>query len=280
MGHLYRVTRRAPGTVTTVPAIATDGLARPWGRAAGWLAVLGPFFFLSYGAANWLASRQANVGAVVYAWERNIPFIPWTIVPYWSIDVLYGISLFICATGRELDTHAKRLLTAQVIAVACFILFPLTFTFSRPDVGGLPGFLFTSLGQFDKPFNQAPSLHIALLLVLWDRFARHVPDRAIWLLHAWFALIGASVLTTYQHHFIDIPTGAALGLVCLWVWPDHGPSPLRHIRLTPDPRRRGLALRYALGAGVGALAALLTGGMGLWLLWPSLSLGLVSLNYA
>ncbi len=137
--------------------------------------------------------------------------MPWTIIPYWSIDVLYGISLFVCTTRRELDTHAFRLLTAQVIAVTCFILFPLTFTFARPDVDGVSGLLFDSLGKFDKPFNQAPSLHIALLIILWDRFARHVPVWARWVLHGWFALIGLSVLTTYQHHFIDIPTGMLLG---------------------------------------------------------------------
>src|SRR5882757_2463103 len=138
MGHLYRVARRTAVAVTTAAATAPH----KWVRAACWLAVLGPFFFLSYGAANWLASRHANVGSMVFAWERNIPFVPWTIIPYWSIDILYGISLFVCATGRELDTHARRLVTAQVIAVTCFILFPLTFTFTRPEVDGLSGLLF------------------------------------------------------------------------------------------------------------------------------------------
>ena len=30
---------------------------------------------------------------------------------------------------------------------------------------GFAGFLFRALGAFDKPFNQAPSLHIALLVI-------------------------------------------------------------------------------------------------------------------
>ena len=57
-----------------------------------------------------------------------------------------------------------RLLTAQIVAVACFILFPLRFTFVRPEATGLAGLLFAALASFDKPFNQAPSLHIALLV--------------------------------------------------------------------------------------------------------------------
>ncbi|HNE01001.1 MAG TPA: serine/threonine protein phosphatase, partial [Plasticicumulans sp.] len=77
--------------------------ARPWPRALLWLAVLGPLFFLSYGAANWLASRRAGVGSLVFDWEHAIPFWPWTILPYWSIDLLYALPLFVCTTRRELD---------------------------------------------------------------------------------------------------------------------------------------------------------------------------------
>ena len=108
------------------------GERRPWGRALAWLCLLGPFFFLSYGTANWLAAQRTEVGSVVFDWEHAIPFLPWTIVPYWSIDAFYGLSLFVCANKAELDTHARRLLTAQIVAVTCFILFPLRFTFERP----------------------------------------------------------------------------------------------------------------------------------------------------
>ena len=135
---------------------------RPWGRALGCLALLAPFFFISYGAANWLAAQRSDVGAIFFDWERAIPFLPWTILPYWSIDALYGLSFFVCASRAELDLHAKRLLTAQLGAVTCFILFPLRFAFARPAPGGLAGDLFDALMSFDRPFNQAPSLHIAL----------------------------------------------------------------------------------------------------------------------
>jgi protein-tyrosine phosphatase len=254
--------------------------ARPWGRAAFWLAILGPFFFLSYGGANWLAAQRAEVGVIAFAWERSIPFWGWSIVPYWSIDVFYAISLFVCTTRAEVDTHARRLLTAQIAAVACFVLFPLKFSFGRPDADGFAGFMFDALMSFDKPFNQAPSLHIALLIILWPLYARHVPARWRGMLHAWFALILVSVLTTYQHHFIDVPTGAWLGFFCLWLWPDHGLSPLAHPSLAEDPRRRVLALLYLVGAAALTALALWPGGWALWLLWPAASLALVSANYA
>ena len=118
----------------------------------------------------------------------------------------------------------------------------------RRSTEGFTGFLFTALDSFDRPFNQAPSLHIAILVILWPLYARHAPRWLLAPLHIWFVLIGASVLTTYQHHFIDIPTGVLLGLVCLWLWPDERPSPLAGARLTRDRRRQSLALRYAAGA--------------------------------
>ena len=263
-------------------ALATPGAPeRPWGRALGWLAFLGPFFFVTYGFATWVTAQRAQVPAVVFQWERAIPFLPWTIVPYWSIDVLYGLSLFTCTDRRELDTHAKRLLTAQIVAVCSFLLFPLTFTFDRPVTDGAFGWLFEVLGLFDKPFNQAPALHVALLVILWAQYGRKVTGSA-WraLLHVWFVLIGVSTLTTWQHHFIDVPTGALLGFLCLWLWPQGAPSPLASLRLTADPMRHRLARRYALGAIAAAAAALSIGGSGLWLLWGTVGLSLIAINYA
>jgi protein-tyrosine phosphatase/membrane-associated phospholipid phosphatase len=253
---------------------------RPWRRALAWLCCLGPFFYITYGLANWLASLRADVPSIVFGWEHAIPFLGWTIIPYWSINAFYGLSLFVCATREELDTHGRRLLTAQIVAVLCFILFPLRFTFTQPATDGLSGFLFAALTSFDQPFNQAPSLHIALLVILWVLYARHSPRWALWLLHPWFALVGVSVLTTYQHHFIDIPTGALLGFFCLWLWPDRGLDPIQAFALTRDPRRRVLGIRYAAGALAFIAAASLAGKAGWWLYWPAIALALVAANYA
>lgn len=253
---------------------------RPWGRALLWLIFLGPLFFLSYGYANSVAAARVDVPSIVFDWERAMPFWAWTIVPYWSIDLFYGISLFVCRDRRELDTQALRLLSAQVVAISCFLLFPLHFSFTRPETGGVFGWLFDVLLGFDKPFNQAPSLHIVLLIVLWVRFAQHLGGVWRWMLHLWFALIGVSVLTTYQHHFIDLPTGVLAGWLCVWLWPERAAAPWRHAALTRDPQRWKLALIYLAGASACAYAAIALGGVALWLLWPALSLLLVALNYA
>jgi protein-tyrosine phosphatase len=251
-----------------------------WKRGVLWLLLLAPLFFASYGFANWLSGQRDDVGTLVFAWESRIPLWPWTIVPYWSIDLLYGLSFLLPAARREMDRHGLRLLSVQVLCIAAFLLWPLRFTFERPALDGLFGGMFDVLMGFDKPFNQAPSLHIALLVVIWLMFARHT--HGLWLrglLHGWMALIGLSVLTTWQHHFIDVPTGVLAGWLCVWLWPLQGRSPLLAWQLTRNPQRLRLALRYSLGAALLCALATNLGGVWLWLLWPTFSLLLVALNY-
>ena len=252
-------------------------------RATLWLLFLAPFFYASYGFANWMAAQRPDVGSIVFGWEHAIPFLPWTIVPYWSINLFYGLALLANDTTAEVDRLAGRYLTAQVVAVACFLAFPLTATFARPEVDGLPGVLFAVLGGFDKPFNQAPSLHIALLIIIWDQFRRRFSGAGLIVWHAWCVLIALSVLTTWQHHFIDIPAGALLGLFTLWLFPREGALPVAGARLTRNRKARRLALIYAAGAvvllaagGIGALHA----PESLLLLWPALSLAIVACAYA
>ncbi len=262
-------------------ATGAESASKPpfWRRSLAWLLLLGPLFFLSYGFSNNLAAAKAVDHSIVFDWERHIPFLPWTIVPYWSIDLLYGLSFLLCRTRLEVDRHALRLLTAQIISVTCFIAFPLHFAFARPQVDGFFGALFDALMDFDKPYNQAPSLHISLLVIIWARFRASVPQAWRLTVNVWALLIGLSVLTTYQHHFIDVPTGVLVGLFCVWLWPSSGASPLSKPETT-SPQHRKLTLYYLLGALFLAAFALAIGGFALWLLWATASLTLVALIYA
>lgn len=251
-------------------------------RATGWLALLGPFFFLTYGLSNLWAARLDFVPSYYGQWERAIPFIPWMMLPYWSIDGFYATSLFIASTREELDTHARRLVLATLISCAGFLLFPLRFAFERPEASGINGWLLQQLLAFDKPFNQAPSLHVSLLLILWVHYLAHLKGKWKWLLSAWFALIGVSVVGTYQHHVIDVAAGLVAGVLCLYLVPACGAADTRH---SLDPRRTRLAAWYGVGAVAGgaAWAALLRADAPWWGLifaWTALALALVALAYA
>lgn len=246
-----------------------------WRRAVLWLLLLAPLFFISYGQTNQFTASRSGVSSVVYGWEHHIPFLPWTIVPYWSIDLLYGLSLFICTSLREQTRHALRLIMASLVACLGFLLFPLKFSFIRPVTDGPFGWLFQQLELFDLPYNQAPSLHIMLAWLLWLRFWPHCQGILRWLITGWFALIAVSVLTTWQHHVIDIATGLAAGVIVSYL------IPIKSHWCWQRPSRSSLKLALWYGS-----AALLVGGLGLGLqgggyvlVWPALSLLAVTAGY-
>ncbi|WP_423903689.1 phosphatase PAP2/dual specificity phosphatase family protein [Campylobacter showae] len=247
------------------------------------LVVVAAIFYASYGATNALASARTNVPEIYFAWERAVPFWAWSIVPYWSLNLLYALGFFLCRDSRELARYVTQLLAAQVIATLFFIIFPLQMSWGKPAVSGFSGFLFASLATFDLPFNQAPSLHIILCVVVGAFYLRKA--RAIWLkaaLAAWFALIGISVLTTYQHHFIDIPTGLAAGCLVLLIRSMDGES-LRFVMAAEATRYKWAALYLGLSFMTlfAAIAgAKIWGAWMLWLSWASLSFALVACGYA
>ncbi|MBJ9986683.1 phosphatase PAP2/dual specificity phosphatase family protein [Acinetobacter sp. S40] len=249
-----------------------------WGLLC--LMFLAPFFFLSYGFANHYTASLRHVPSIVFAWEKNIPLWPWTIIPYWSIDFFYGLSLLLCWNKFELRQHVLRLFTAQLLSICCFLLFPLKFSFERPELHGFFGVWFDILMGFDKPFNQAPSLHIVLLVILWDFYRRHIRSPFKWLVDFWSVLIGLSVLTTWQHHFIDIPTGLIVGAWCVWLYPLNIKAPyakqnqqqrtIKHIKL---------GSYYILASILLAALASYLQSWALWLFYPALSLFLVGFAY-
>lgn len=263
--------------VADIPAPVFASRRKRWGFAFLWLLFLAPFFFLTYGQVNSYTATLPDVPSLAFGWEHHIPFLPWTIIPYWSIDLFYGLSLFICTTLREQFIHGLRLVAASLAACAGFLLFPLKFSFPRPQTDGSAGWMFDQLEMFDLPFNQAPSLHIILLWLLWLRFRAHVPQKWQWFLHLWSALILISVLTTWQHHFIDVITGGAVGVLISYLLPVDTRWQWRTHRI-----RRGyqLAMRYGISGLLLIVAAAVIGGQGWWLLWPALAFLCVAAGYS
>jgi membrane-associated phospholipid phosphatase len=251
-----------------------------WKRGALWLAFLGPFFFISYGWVNHITSQRSDIGVIVYAWEQYIPFVPSLMLPYMSIDAFYAASLFLHRKRNLLDRHALRLLMATVISCIGFLLAPLRFSFEVPHTDGFNGQLQNLLLGFDKPYNQAPSLHISLLIILWVVYAKRLHGFARLALHLWFFAIGASVLLVYQHHFVDVWTGAMVGVICLYLIPD--PPFFWHLR-KPSGIMKRLGLRYGIASMILFMAtAVLMEIANTWfalLLWPTFALGMVAMAY-
>jgi membrane-associated phospholipid phosphatase len=241
-------------------------------RSAKISALLSLLFLVVYGTTNWLASLRADVRGFPFAWERHIPFVPLMIIPYMSIDLFFVAAPFFCADARQRRTLARQLAAAILIAGLCFVLLPLRFTFERPHVDGWLGAIFNNFRTMDRPFNQFPSLHIALGVILAAHYWRRLRGIIGVTVLIWFALILLSALLTYQHHMIDIIGGSVLAIICLHLFQD---EPLRQVA-AGSTRIGACYLAAALLLSLGAFAA----GPWTWLLlYPAISCGMIASAY-
>jgi protein-tyrosine phosphatase len=233
---------------------------------------LSVLFLIVYGSCNWITAHRANVGTFYSEWERKIPFVPFFIVPYMSIDLFFVVAPFLCRTDRELSILAKRIAAAIIVGGICFLLFPLRFAFPRPQADGWIGALFDWFRVMDAPHNLLPSLHAALTLILLDVYLRHTRGFVRGATTMWFVLIVLSPVLTYQHHLIDIAGGFVLAGYCFYFFrePTHAP---------PVVANRRIGSYYAAGASVGLIMGVVFWPWGVLLLWPVIALGIMAIAY-
>jgi protein-tyrosine phosphatase/membrane-associated phospholipid phosphatase len=239
-----------------------------------WAAGASALFMVLYQFCLWFTARRADVPTLYFDWERHIPYVPWMIWPYLSIDAFFVASFFVCRGRGELTALGRRLVLATVVATVCFLCFPLRFAFDVPPTPGFVGEVIARFRQFDQPYNLAPSLHIAYRSILWVVYVRHTRGAVRLAVKAWFLLIGLSTLLVYQHHVIDVAAGLMLAMACLYVIPESRPAVPRGV-----PRSE-LAQRFGAVAAACALVALLVGGWAFLMLWPAASLAMVARAYA
>ena len=235
-------------------------------------AELSVLFLVVYSGCNWITGQRSHVGSFYFQWEHAIPFVPFMILPYMSIDLFFIAAPFLCRTEEELRIFSRRVIAAIIIAGVCFLLFPLRFAFPRPHANGWLGSIFDWFRGVDLPFNLFPSLHAAFLLLLIDVYARNLRGVLLWAVISWFFLIALSPLLTYQHHVIDIVGGFVLAGYCFYFFrePSHAP---------PVVANRRIGWYYAAGAAVVLIMGAIFWPWGALLLWPAIALGIVAIAY-
>ena len=207
-------------------------------KALTFSVALSILFLIVYGGCNWIIARRSSVGTFYFEWERNIPFVPFFILPYMSIDLFFVVAPFLCRTDRELSILRKRITTAIIVAGICFLMFPLRFAFPRPHADGFLGAIFDWFRGMDAPYNLLPSLHAALMLILAGVYFRNTRGVLRIAIMIWFVLIALSPVLTYQHHLIDIAGGFVLAALCFWIFRDRdlsSPLPERKAHNPPSP---------------------------------------------
>ncbi|HLY08926.1 MAG TPA: phosphatase PAP2 family protein, partial [Planctomycetota bacterium] len=234
---------------------------RPWGPAALWALGCSLLFVGVYAGCNGLAAGRSELGTIQFGWERRLPFVAWTILPYWSIDGFFVASFFFCRDRAGLRRLGGRIAAAILAGGVCFLLFPLQSGWPRSSVEEFWRPFYTALWALDRPYNQVPSLHIALLAILAEHYARVSKGILRAILLGWFLLVGLSTLLTGQHHVLDAAGGLVLGLVCLHLVGSSSPPPTSR-----NPR---IGVYYLLGSLTGLALSTLGNPFGLLLLWPA-----------
>jgi membrane-associated phospholipid phosphatase/rhodanese-related sulfurtransferase len=247
--------------------------ALPRGQAFLASAALSILFLFVYGGCNWITSQRSAVGTLYFEWERHIPFVPFFVVPYLSIDLFFIAAPFFCRDREELRLFCRRVTAAILIAGACFLLLPLRFAFDRPSVAGWAGKAFDSFRQLDAPYNLLPSLHAAFLPFLFDIYRRNLRGIVRWAVLVWLVLIAFSPILTYQHHVLDILGGFILAVCCFYFI---RALPEQHLVVSVNPRIGGY---YLIGGLITFGMAFMLWPIGALFLWPTASLILVGSAY-
>lgn len=146
--------------------------------------------------------------------DKNIPFLPWTIVIYWGAYALWIANY--CLGVRFDRSGFRRALIAhylgEVVCFLCFVFLPTTMV--RAEITGTGFFddVMRATYTVDSADNLLPSIHCFVSWISWIavRGNKSIPKpyRIFSLVFA--AAICISTVTVKQHVVLDIVTGIGL----------------------------------------------------------------------
>jgi membrane-associated phospholipid phosphatase len=173
---------------------------------------------LGYCLPNALNTLRHCSWAWAASWEASLPYYGWMVVPYLSMNVLYGFAPFCCGSRAELRALVRRMAVAIGVAATCFLLYPTRLPESKPDPVTDLDRLYYRLLNIDFPNNCFPSLHVAFALILASVYTRPFRGWRRWAVGSWFALIALSTVLARQHFVLDATAGLVLGwAACRWI---------------------------------------------------------------
>jgi hypothetical protein len=190
-------------------------LKPPWPYKLFLLGVFSLLYFVFYVYPNFRPIFEPRTLPML-DFERAMPFLPWTVVIYTSDYFFMGCVVALLTERRAFHAFARQTILVLMVAGFFFWFFPTSIR--RPELSAMPhpavGWILGHVWTLDAPTNCFPSLHVAFTAVgLWN--LRGLPPRLWSGYFVWACLIVASVLTTKQHYFWDIPAGFGLVLVAL-----------------------------------------------------------------
>ena len=178
------------------------------------------FFIIMYKGAEFYTYTVENVPSYFMEWERNIPFLPIFMLPYMTSAPFFLVTIFFKKDEYSLKLLMKRAIFLTVVSITIFILFPMKFYFTKPEIDNqILKILFYILGLLDSNFNQCPSLHVSFAFLSNIVYYREIKNKFLkYFLCFWGFLLAISVLFVYQHHFIDLLGGTILFIISCMIF--------------------------------------------------------------
>lgn len=185
-----------------------------WLWKAAWLApVIGVLYGL-YLVTNHYHLRPPSALPLT-AVDLAMPFLAWTVWPYYFLAFLMGLPLL----AKQRSTFLRAvgaLICGYSVNLAVFALFPTTYPRPvTPEAAGWTGRVLASLYALDSPANCFPSGHITAPFIGVWAVARDFPALRL-LLWPGLALLSLTILTTKQHYAVDLPGGVLTACLGLW----------------------------------------------------------------
>lgn len=169
-------------------------------------------FYCLYGLASYLAEFTPWRNSVTFAWEKQVPFLPWTAVVYLSIAVLMQLPLVIIKDKTRIWLLIKILLIQTLIGCLIFIAYPVTNDFPVRQGAGLIYQAFKLADALNLTGNNLPSLHVCFAVTIAIILANRANTGQQILYYLWATAIAASTITIHEHGNIDIASGFILAL--------------------------------------------------------------------
>ena len=186
-------------------------------------------FSLVWTVAHELSDLRAVRLPLTFEWEARIPFQPWILPLYFSLDAAVIAIPLIFRNAREAFPPMALFLAQVVIAAPFFVLLPIENAYTNDMPTGVWGaYLFEPLGMKNvSQWNQTPSLHVTYSLTVATVVARRFggPGRR-WvnvLAFAWAVPVSLSTMLVHEHHVICVVGGLMLFAVSPWLlrrWSD------------------------------------------------------------
>jgi hypothetical protein len=158
---------------------------------------------------------RARPFPLVFAWERELPLLPWMVFPYLLALVLPDFALFGWpdADRRGFRRQALCYSVMHVVCFAIFVVYPVKADLRPPALSG-DGASIRALAYYyeiDPPVNLFPSLHCAnaaLSAIMAYKISRRIGR----LVAVGAGLVVLSVVLVKQHYVADAVAGIALAL--------------------------------------------------------------------